>query len=295
MAKNVLIGTAPDSWGVWFADDPNQTPASRFLDEAVEAGYEWIEIGAFGYLPTDPAQLKDELDARGLKVSGGTCFARLQHPNTIEEVWDHVSPIASLTSAMGAEHLVVIPDLWRDDLTGNEKESRTLSETQWEALTKGHNELGKRMFQEYGVRSQFHSHADSHIGYQSDVERFLGSTDPAYVNLCLDTGHVAYYGGDSVELMRKYPERIGYLHLKQVDPELASRALAEDISFSQMVRMNIMVEPPSGVPDLAEVLRAAESLPRDLFAIVEQDMYPCSPERPFPIARRTYTYLSGCS
>ena len=294
MAKNVVLGTAPDSWGIWFAEDPHQTPASRFLDEVVQAGYEWIEIGAYGYLPIDPIQLADELGARRLKVSGGTTFARLQHPDTIEAAWAHVAPIAALTAAMGAEHLVVIPDLWRDDLTGNEKESRRLTTEQWTALTEGHNELGRRMLEEYGVHSQFHSHADSHVGYQPDIERFLEDTDPAYVNLCLDTGHVAYYGGDSVELITKYPERIGYLHLKQVDPELADRAVAEDISFSQTVRMDIMVEPPAGVPDLAEVLQAAEQLPQQLFAIVEQDMYPCSPDRPLPIARRTYTYLSSC-
>ena len=97
---------------------------------------------------------------------------------------------------MGAEHMVVIPDLWRDDLTGNEKESRELSAEQWTALVDGHNELGRRMLEEYGVHSQFHSHADSHVGYQRDVERFLESTDPQFVNLCLDTGHIAYYGGD---------------------------------------------------------------------------------------------------
>lgn len=294
MAKNVVIGTAPDSWGIWFADDPQQTPAGRFLDEVVEAGYEWIEIGAFGYLPTDPAEFRDELESRQLRVSGGTTFARLQHPDTIEEVWRHVAPIASLTAAVGAKHLVVIPDLWRDDLTGTEKEPRKLSAEQWAALIDGHNELGRRMWEEYGVHSQFHSHADSHVGYQPDVERFVEATDPAYVNLCLDTGHIAYFGGDSVELITKYPQRIGYLHLKQVNPELAARALAEDISFSEAVRMDIMVEPPSGVPDLAEVLLAAEQLPQPVFAIVEQDMYPCSPDRPLPIARRTYTYLSSC-
>jgi inosose dehydratase len=195
---------------------------------------------------------------------------------------------------MGAQHLVVIPDLWRDDLTGNEKEPRNLTAEQWTALTENHNELGRRLLEEYGVHSQFHSHADSHVGYQPDVERFLEATDPAYVNLCLDTGHIAYYGGDSVELITKYPDRIGYLHLKQVNPDLAARAIAEDISFSQTVRMDIMVEPPAGVPDLADVLRAAEKLPQNLFAIVEQDMYPCSPDRPLPIARRTYTYLSSC-
>ena len=72
---------------------------------------------------------------------------------------------------------------------------------------------------------QFHSHADSHVGYQPDIERFLESTNPEYVNLCLDTGHVAYYGGDCLELITKYPERIGYVHLKQVNPRSSAQVL----------------------------------------------------------------------
>jgi len=27
----IRIGSAPDSWGVWFPDDPEQTPADRFF------------------------------------------------------------------------------------------------------------------------------------------------------------------------------------------------------------------------------------------------------------------------
>ena len=71
---------------------------------------------------------------------------------------------------------------------------------------------------------QFHSHADTHVGYQPEIERFLEATNPEYVNLCLDTGHVAYYGGDCVELITKYPERIGYVHLKQVNPRSSPRS-----------------------------------------------------------------------
>ena len=52
---NVRIGSAPDSWGVWFPSDPKQTPWERCLDEIAEAGYEWTELGPYGYMPTDPA------------------------------------------------------------------------------------------------------------------------------------------------------------------------------------------------------------------------------------------------
>jgi inosose dehydratase len=34
----VTLGTAPDSWGVWFPEDPYQVPWHRFLDEVGAAG-----------------------------------------------------------------------------------------------------------------------------------------------------------------------------------------------------------------------------------------------------------------
>jgi inosose dehydratase len=58
---NLRLGTAPDSWGVWFPDDPEQVPWHRFLDEAAGAGYTAVELGPYGDLPTNPGQLRDEL------------------------------------------------------------------------------------------------------------------------------------------------------------------------------------------------------------------------------------------
>ena len=65
---------------MWFPEDHQQTPWHRFLDELVAAGYEWLELGPFGYLPTDPDVLKAVIDRRGLKVSGGTVFGALHRP-----------------------------------------------------------------------------------------------------------------------------------------------------------------------------------------------------------------------
>ena len=62
------LGTAPDSWGIWFPDDPKQPHWSTFLDEVVESGFRTIELGPFGYLPTHPEQLKDELGKRCVAV-----------------------------------------------------------------------------------------------------------------------------------------------------------------------------------------------------------------------------------
>jgi inosose dehydratase len=55
-----------------------------------------------------------------------------------------------------------------------------------------------------------------------------------------------------------------------------------------------MVEPPAGVPEMPPVLAALAALDRDLFAIVEQDLYPCAPDVPLPIAMRTRQYFNQC-
>ncbi|MER7902858.1 MULTISPECIES: sugar phosphate isomerase/epimerase family protein [Streptomyces] len=294
-SARIRIGSAPDSWGVWFPDDPQQVPWERFLDEVSEAGYEWIELGPYGYLPTDPARLADETARRNLAVSAGTVFTGMHHgPAVWDRTWEHVAGIAALTRAMGAGHLVVIPSFWRDDKTGEVLEDRTLTPAQWRDLTTQTERLAREVRDRYGLRIVVHPHADTHIDSEENVNRFLDATDPELVSLCLDTGHYAYCGGDSVELIRTYGERIGYLHLKQVDPAVLADVVANEVPFGPAVARGVMCEPPGGVPALEPVLDAARALGTDLFAIVEQDMYPCPPDKPLPIARRTREFLRIC-
>jgi len=295
VSSTITIGTAPDSWGVWFPNDPEQVPSEVFLREVAEAGYQWIELGPYGYLPTDPAKLSEQLDEYGMGVLAGTVFEHLHRPDSWDAVWTQVTDVAALTQALGGKHIVVIPEVWRHHKTGEPVENRELSAEQWKQKTEGLNELGRRILSEYGLHVQFHSHADSHIGYQPDIERLLESRDPEWVNLCFDTGHIAYYGGDCLELIDKYPDRIGYLHLKQVNPQIVEQVLDKDLSFPEAVRMGAMIEPPLGVPDMPPLLEAVAGLGRDIEGIIEHDLYPCAPDLPLPIAQRTKSYLSSCS
>ena len=293
--QGLRIGTAPDSWGVWFPDHPRQIPWQRFLDEVQAAGYHWIELGPYGYLPTDPHQLEDELGRRDLKLSGGTVFTGFHKgPEQWQRAWDQALSIAGLARALGAEHIIVIPDLWRSDATGQTLEARTLTGEQWEKLAAGHDRLGQALLEEFGVRQQFHSHADSHVGTYREVEKLLELTDPRYLNLCLDTGHFAYYGGDSVKLIKAHPTRIGYLHLKQVDPDLLFEVLKNDVAFADAAS-EVMIEPPAGVPDFAPIIEAAAAIDPQTFAIVEQDMPGVDIGRPLGIATRTRQHIFGCT
>ena len=293
-AARLRLGTAPDSWGVWFADDPAQTPWQRFLDEVVTAGYEWVELGPYGYLPTDPSRLGDELARRGLRVAGGTVHGvgGLYNAADWPAALDKTRRVAALTSALGGHDLVFVPvPGYRDDSTGAYLEPAELDANGWRTLVRASDELGKIIGQEYGVRVHYHEHADSHVETQAQIERFLDDTDPRYTSLCLDTGHVAYRAGDSVGLIRKYPDRMGFVHIKQVDPEIARVAGAEGIPFGQAVKRGVCVEPPRGAPAIDSVVEALAATHRDLFVVVEQDLYPCAFDVPLPIAVRTREYL----
>ncbi|HEY3479634.1 MAG TPA: TIM barrel protein [Streptomyces sp.] len=292
-AGNLCLGSAPDSWGVWFPEDEQQVPWTRFLDELASAGYRWFELGPYGYLPTDPRQLADEAAARGLQVSGGTTFGALHRPEKWAETVATARRVAELTAAAGAHHLVFIPPMYRDEKTGAYTEEPQLTAEQWNSLGGRANELGRILLDEYGVRLVLHPHADSHIQTQPEIERFLNETDSRYANLCLDTGHVAYGGGDNLDLIRRFAERIGYVHIKQMDADVLAQVAAEGLSFGEAVKRGVCVEPPAGVPDPASVVEALSALDAELFVIVEQDLYPCAAEVPLPIAVRTREYLAA--
>jgi inosose dehydratase len=292
--SRITLGTAPDSWGVWFPDDPHQVSWERYLDEMVQAGYMWTELGPYGYLPTDAGRLRDELGGRGISLSGGAVFAGLHRGDSaLEQAVQECRVEAELLTALGARYLVLLPEQYTDMHGGDVLEASRLEPEQWRALTNGMSQLGRVLADEFGVRLVFHSHADSHVGTQEQIERFLEETDPATVSLYLDTGHVSYYAGDNVAIIRKYPDRIGYVHLKQVDLAVRQRVQDEVLSFAEAVRAGAMVEPPLGDPPMPPLLDALADLNKDLFAIVEQDLYPCDPDVPLPIATRTRQYFNG--
>jgi inosose dehydratase len=67
------IANAPCSWGVDDPKNPDLAPAT-VLKEAAQAGYRSIELGPWGYLPTDPASLRAALDQHQLSLVAGTIF-----------------------------------------------------------------------------------------------------------------------------------------------------------------------------------------------------------------------------
>ncbi|MEQ6901849.1 TIM barrel protein [Nocardioides sp. YIM 152588] len=291
----LTLATAPDSWGVWFADDPRQVTWDVYLDEIARVGYAYTELGPPGFMPQDHAQLRDELAARDLTVCGGTVFAGLHKgAEALEQAKVEFAKEARLLAAVGAEYLVHLPEQYTDQHTGESTQGAEIDPEQWKNLVTGTDELARYLLESFGVKLVFHPHADTHVDTQPRIERFLADTDPDLVNLCLDTGHVSYCEGDNVDIVRRFPERITYVHLKSVDAEVRARVLAEGLPMSDAVQMGVMCEPWDGEPHMPTFLGALGELDRDIYTVIEQDLYPVEPDVPLPIGARTAGYYAGC-
>jgi inosose dehydratase len=291
---NIKVGICPDSWGVWFPNDAKQMPWQRCLDEMAETGYHWIELGPYGYLPTDPAVLRPELEKHGLIAVGQAIdeFA-LEDPSQWQAMEKTISASGELLAALGAEYFILIDAPYSNLATGETVAPSQLDESGWHRLIDTTHRIAGLLRGRFGVKLLFHPHAETHVEYEAQIERFLQDTDPARVGLCFDTGHHAYRGGDPVAFMRKHHDRIPYLHLKSVDPIVQRRVEAERIPFAQAVAIDMFVEPNQGVVDFAAFRDLLREIDYDGYAIVEQDMYPAPFDKPLPIAKRTREYLQS--
>ena len=287
----VKVGSAPDNWGVWFPDDPRQTPWQRYLDELVEAGYEWTELGPYGYLPTDLPTLRAELGRRRLKVTGAVVMPHLEDRDAWPRIEKEVLAVGDVLAKLQAPFLVLIDDVYSNLFTGEPTRPQRLDESGWRQLVETTDRVARLARDRFGLRLVFHPHAETHVEYEDQIEALLEQTDPDLVSLCLDTGHHAYRDGDPVAFMRRHHARIPYLHLKSVDPAVRARVVAEQIPFALAVAQDMFCEPARGAVDFAAFRDVLRDIGYRGWAIVEQDMYPAPFDKPLPIARRTRAYL----
>ena len=280
----IKTGIAPDSWGVWFPQHEKQTPWYRCMDEMKLAGYAGVELGPWGYFPNSNPALKNALEARGLALVAGTVGGNFLDDASIDEMCKTIDEIAPvLKDFPEAKYIVLLPPMYTDLETGELCMDKDLSEAQWITYCKNVQRACDHVAK-YGLIGTFHPHVDSHVQTEEQIESLLNNTD---VQLCLDTGHHVYGGGEPISFYKKHADRIPYIHVKDCNLAVKKQMDEEKWSFAKAVVEGIMTEPGNGTIDLAELHKALEEKGYDGWVVVEQDLFPVkSFDDPLPIARR---------
>jgi inosose dehydratase len=105
--------------------------------------------------------------------------------------------------------------------------------------------------------------------------------------LCPDTGHLAYAGASPEEVFADYRDRIGYVHLKDIDGSKLERVRRERLDFVEAVRIGMFVELGTGVVSIERIVSTLRDAGYRGWIIVEQD----APRDPLASATANRRYL----
>ena len=91
------IANAPCSWGLPDRDTPGEMIGYRqMLDELAATGYTGTELGDYGYMPSDPAALRAEMESRNLTMLGSFVGVALDDPDAHTEGEERALRVARL-------------------------------------------------------------------------------------------------------------------------------------------------------------------------------------------------------
>jgi len=282
------LATAPVNWNNNDAPDYRDwTPYPQLIKEMVAAGYSATEWGM--NMPKGPQIMNADLRSHDLQMLGGFVVLELRTRAKVEEEVRRGLEIGRFFKSIGGSYLIAADngDEGRRSEAGHVDPAGGLTSEQWKHLGRGLNELG-RLLQEEGLRVVFHDHVGTYVETGVETARLLEVTDPSHIGWCLDCGHLAYGGADTLEMLQKYGNWVGYVHIKDVDGEVLRRSREQNWSFQQALKGFIFAPLSEGIARVPDVIQALEDHHYAGWLVVEQDTTPGDPTE---IAKRNRIYL----
>jgi len=290
------IANAPCSWGVIEGIDGERDGYVRVIDEMQQTGYAGTELGDWGFMPTDPAFLTQELGSRGLSLLASWVSVFLHDADRHQESADDAVRTARLLAAVGGqENMIVLGndpygDPVRTKHAGRITPDLEMSQEQWQTFASGANYVARRVMDEAGLRTVFHHHIGTWVETPDETRRLLDLTDPAILGLCFDTGHWAFAGGDPVQGIHEFSDRIWHVHFKDHEPDVARQSREQAWDGPTSVGHGVFCELGNGDVDFPGVLKALQEIGYAGWIVVEQDVLP-GMGTPKESAQRNREYL----
>lgn len=303
MGSRIRVANAPCSWGVVQGVEGASYDWRRVLTEIAETGYAGSELGDWGFMPNDPALLRDELTRRNLAMIGAFTPVRLSAAREHADAEARALRTARLLAECwlgspdeGGPFVVLADDpspaTQRREFAGRIQPEHGLSDDGWRTLAAGVERIARAVRHDSGLRTVFHHHCGTYVETPAETKRLLDMTRSDLVGLCLDTGHYVYAGGDPLELLRDYRERVWLVHFKDCDAETSAFARAEGWDYVTAIRNGIFCGLGEGQVDHPAVLRELERTGYDGWIVCENEAPP-GRVPPLLMAQRDRAYLAG--
>jgi inosose dehydratase len=246
----IRVANAPVSYGAFELTVgvlPNVPGPEQVLDAIAAAGYEGTELGPLGYLG-DGETLRERLESRRLELAAA--FVAIRFGEGLGEL----DATLDVLRRFGAKPVLA------------DAGPRDGSEVDWDEVSRAADRVRAK-----GLEPTFHHHMGTRIQTPAEIEQLLERTD---VGLLLDTGHLTAAGGDAMQGLRDWRERIDHVHLKDVRLDVLRGAF----DWDEASRAGVFSELGTGDVDLEAF--CAELGGYSGWLVVEQDWVPRPGEDP---------------
>ena len=200
---------------LWSVKDALASDQAGTLRKIAAMGYSEVELYE---LPAFPREFKQQCDDTGLRIIGGHFY--------LQSLNDRKTVDAALQ--LGMRYIIVVFPTLRS-LADKDISNMSVSELNplYEKITADDYKWNAEQFNRHGSELQrqglqlgYHNHAVDlkTFGGRSAYQILIESTDPALVVFEMDCGHMIHAGADPIGYLRKYPQRIQLLHLKDLEP-----------------------------------------------------------------------------
>lgn len=290
-AGQVRIGINPITWS---NDDlpelGGETSLETCLSEGKQAGYAGFELG--NKFPRQPEALLAALKPYGLDVVSGWHSGLLLEHGLDAEI-KSITPHLELLAKTGSNALVYaevtgsVQGMIKTPLSHRPK----LPDTKWQQFGADMTKLGDYCLEHAGVRIVYHHHMGTVVETEEETNRLMDETGES-VSLLLDTGHMAFAGGDHLRLYEKNKKRVRHVHCKDVRKTILDDMKNRDESFLNSVLAGTFAVPGDGMIDYLPLLAA---LKKDGYAgwlVVEAEQDPAIAPS-YQEAVKGYNYLKA--
>lgn len=277
----IKIANAPCSWGALeFELEGKSLGYQQVLSEMVETGYSGTELGDWGFMPSNPEELKKVLDEKKLQLLGAFVPVALAKEEAHDAGVIQALKTAGLMINAGYKNaFIVLADEngsveERTKNAGRITSQMGLNENQWKTFAAGAERVAHAVKEKYGMRTVFHHHCAGYVETPDEVAKLMELTNPDLLGLCLDMGHYAFGGGNPVEALIKYYDRIWHVHFKDFDPAVGKAARENNYDYFKSVAEGVFCELGKGKVDFVSIVNILNERGYNGWIVVEQDVLP---------------------
>lgn len=245
------------------------------IDDIAGLGFRGIQLRAsavteWGQRPIELRQLLAERKLSLVALSSGV--VSLDPATMVDNLAMHVRN-AQFVQSVGGLYLQVVDE---------RPTGRAPTTDDYVRMGQRLTEIGWRTA-DLGVTLGYHNHMGNLGQAPDEVARVLDAADSRYVKLELDTAHYQAAGGDPAAAVRRYADRLLFLHLKDLQQPIPERG-ADSYQFVELGR---------GMVNIRAVLAELELIGFSGWAIVELDRAPDPARTPRECAMISKQYLES--